>query len=300
MKRLLLLAAASITLSAPAFAQAYQCVGGELLGGPANYGCETNAQGQITSVGPRTSAPKTTTVRRAAPAPVTTTRRAAPMVTHSPAPRVTHRTQAPIQYARPSTTRTVTSTHAPTRTYSQSHSHGAGQPLTHTHSHTHYNTAPVTTHRPVTRTYSAPVNPTYAAPVHRPAPVRTYSQPTTTYSRPIYTPPPRVAAVMRPTCDQAYTRLNDTRDGRKRYEVCYADLTPVTIATADNIYDRISSAARKACRGGTSLFGNDRSCRRDAIYRAVVDVNLPALDSYYANKTGRHVPRVTVGPLRRN
>lgn len=291
MKRLLLLAAASITLSAPAFAQAYQCVGGELLGGPANYGCETNAQGKITSVGPRTSAPTraTTTVRRAMPAPVTTTRRAAPMVTHSPAPRVTHRTQAPIQYARPSTTtttRTVTSTHAPTRTYSQSHSHGAGQPLTHTHSHTHYNHAPVTTHRPVTRTYSAPV--------------RTYSQPTTTYSRPIYTPPPRVAAVRRATCDEAYTRLNDASDGRKRYEVCYADLTPVTVATADDIYDRISSAARKACRGGTSLFGNDRSCRRDAIYRAVVDVNLPALDSYYANKSGRYVPRVTVGPLRRN
>lgn len=285
MKRLLLLAAASITLSGPALAQAYQCVGGELLGGPANYGCETNAQGKITSVGPRTSARKTTTVRRAAPAPVTTTRRAAPTVTH--------RTQAPIQYARPSTTtRTVTSTHAPARTYSQPHSHGTGQPLTHTHSHTHYNSAPVTTHRPVTRTYSAPV--------HRPAPVRTYSQPTTTYSRPIYTPPPRVAAVRRATCDEAYTRLNDTRDGRKRYEVCYADLTPVTGATADDIYGRISTAARKACRGGSSLFGNDRKCRRDAIYRAVMDVNLPALDSYYAKKTGRYVPRVTVGRLRRN
>ena len=278
MKRLLLLAAASITLSAPAFAQAYQCVGGELLGGPANYGCETNAQGKIISVRPRTKAPTraVTTVRRAAP-------------------RVTHRTQAPIQYARPSTTtttRTATRTHAPARTHSQPHSHGAGQSYTHTHSHTHYNPAPVPTHRPVTRTY--------AAPVHRPAPVRTYSQPTTTYSRPIYTPPPRVAAVRRATCDAAYTRLNDTRDGRKRYEVCYADLTPVTLATADDIYGRISSAARKACRGGSSLFGNNRSCRRDAIYRAVVDVNLPALDSYYTNKTGRYVPRVTVGPLRRN
>jgi UrcA family protein len=105
---------------------------------------------------------------------------------------------------------------------------------------------------------------------------------------------------MRPTCDEAYTRLNDTRDGRKRYEVCYADLTPVTIATADDIYGRIADAARKACRGGSSLFSMDRSCRRDAIYRAVVDVNLPALDSYYANKSGRYVPRVTVGPLRRN
>jgi len=295
MKRLLLLAAASITLSAPAFAQAYQCVGGELLGGPANYGCETNAQGKITSVGPRASAPKTTTVRRAAPAPVTTTRRATPTVRH--------RTQAPIQYARPSstTTRTVTTHRAPTRTYSQpAHSHGAGQPLTHTHSHTHYNNAPATTHRPVTRTYSAPVTRSYSAPVHRPAPVRTYSQPTTSYSRPIYTPPPRVAAVRRATCNEAYTRLNDTRDGRKRYEVCYADLTPVTVATADDIYSRISSAARKACRGGTSLFGNNRSCRRDAIYRAVVDVNLPALDSYYAKKSGRYVPRVTVGSLRRN
>lgn len=214
----------------------------------------------------------------------TTTRR----YTQTPA----HRPQAPIRYAAPTMTGTVTPQRAPTYTHSsQPHSHHGGQPYTHTHSHTHYPQAHSTTSRPVTRYSSAP-RVTYAAPPHQTV--------TRTVSRPVYTPPARVAAVHRATCDDAYTRLPDTRDGRRRYEVCYGDLTPVTGATADDIYARISNAARKACRGGSSLFGADRSCRRDAIYRAVVDVNLPALDEYYRGKTGRYVPRVTVGPLRRN
>jgi UrcA family protein len=185
------------------------------------------------------------------------------------------------------TTRTVT--RSATTTHSAPHTHGSNShnhTHTHTdgtrHSHPHSHGAQHTSHRAA---------PTVTRTTSRPAPRQRLS----------YTPPKRPVPRPLPTCDTAYTRLPDTKDGRRQIEVCYADLTPVTVATADSVYARIKSAARKACRGqGFSRYGTNRSCERGAVYDAVMDVNLPALDSLYAQKSGKRIPRVKVGQLRRN
>ena len=244
--------AAAIT-GLPALAQSYQCVGGELLGGPQGYTCRTNAQGQIIAITPpSTAAPTPTTRQRMIIRPGEHTRQAPSLTTRTytrPAPTVTTRT-----YTRPATTVT-------TRTYTRATSAAPHPPFT------------------STTTYST-----------RPAPRQSYT----------YTPrqPARIA---RPTCAKTIRKLADTPDGRSQYEVCYADLAPKIPISADLIYGRIKRAARRACRdGGLSIAFANHRCRKDAIYRAVLDANLPSLDNYYVTKTGRYVPRVIVGPLRRN
>lgn len=277
MKRILVLAGLTALFALPTMAQSYQCVRGELLGGPEGYSCETNARGEITSVQPALTATRTiTTTRPATTRPTTTTRtvtRSAPMTTVR---RHTHTTSRPVTTHRPMPTHS----HGPI-THTHMHTHSDGTRHSHVHSHgqtsTHVTT---TTHRP-TQTVHRPVT------TVRPAPM------------PIRTTAPRPAPIPA-DCDAAYTRLPDTRDGRRQFEVCYADLRPITGATADALYARINTAARRACRGhGLSFYNTSRSCQRAAVLDAVLDVNLPALDSYYASKTGKRVPRVTVGPLRR-
>lgn len=259
MKRLLALVGFTALLALPTYAQSYKCVGGELLGGPEGYTCETNAQGEITSVQPGNSQSRSVTTTRTMTrsAPVTQTVRRQTHV--APRPHITHQTAQAHSHGR------TTHTHIHTHTDGTRHSHA--------HSHGQVTSHVTTTHRPVTTV--------------RPAP------------RPLPAPAPRPAPVPA-TCDFAYKKISDTRDGRPRYNVCYSDLKPITGATADSLYSRIRTAARRACRShGFSIYGASRSCERDAIYDAIVDVNLPALDRYYASKTGKRVPRVTVGPLRR-
>lgn len=253
MKRLVIIAGIATLFASPALAQSYKCVGGELLGGPEGYHCETNANGEIVSVRPGTHSQSTSrTVTRSVPTTRTVSR------------------SATSAHATPRSRSVSSHNHVHTHTDGTRHSH----PHSHGSAHSSHRSAPTVTH-----SYT------------RPAPRQTYR----------YTPPARPAPRPLPTCDTAYTRLPDTRDGRRQIEVCYADLTPVTVATADSVYARIKSAARKACRGARfSLYGTSRSCERDAVYDAVVDVNLPALDSLYAKKSGKRIPRVTVGPLRRN
>jgi UrcA family protein len=270
MKRILVLAGFIAALALPALAQSYQCVGGELLGGPEGYSCETNASGEITSVQPAAASTRTvTTTRPVTTRPMTTTRtvtRSAPTTTTIR--RHTHTAPRPTTTHRPASTHN----HGPI-THTHMHTHSDGTRHSHAHSHGSTSTHVTTTHRPVTTVRPTPMPIRPSAP--RPAPIPA-------------------------DCDAAYTKLPDTRDGRRQFEVCYADLKPITSATADSLYARINSAAWRACRGhGLSFYNTSRSCQRAAVLDAVRDVNLPALDSYYARKTGKRVPRVTVGPLRR-
>lgn len=277
MKRILVLAGFTAILALPAFAQSYQCVGGELLGGPEGYSCETNASGEITSVQPAAAPTRTVaTTRPVTPRPITTTRtvtRSAPTTTT--VRRNTHTTSRPTTTHRSAPPHS----HGPV-THTHMHTHSDGTRHSHAHSHGQTSTHVTTTHRPTTT-------------VHRPV---TTVRPTPMPVRPLAPRPAPIPA----DCDAAYTKLPDTRDGRRQFEVCYADLKPITSATADSLYARINTAARRACRGhGLSIYNASRSCQREAVLDAVLDVNLPALDSYYARKTGKRVPRVTVGPLRR-
>ncbi|MEM8616061.1 MAG: UrcA family protein [Pseudomonadota bacterium] len=342
MERLVGLLAAGALFGLPASAQSYRCVGGELLGGPDGYRCETNTNGQITRVtpppqtGPRgmpmatqplpqtpgttvRSTPITRTVPATRTVPVT---RTVPAQTHhhvytrrvTPAP-VVRRYALPTSHhlavqPQPQTGYTVT------RRYVTQQS-AAPKPSIASPTH-HHQRAPFgagydsyTPHRTVTRTRRAP--PRQPAPIHyaetrlqKPSTVRAVERPLE-HRLPNYIPSGRVqkrisptaTAVWRGVCADKISRLSDTKDGRKRYEVCYSDLKPITSATADDLYGRIRLAARRACGRSGALSGANRSCQRSAIRDAVVEVNRPALDAIYASKTGKRVPRVKVGPLRR-
>lgn len=245
--RTALLCAAAALFTAPALAQSsYQCVRGELLGGPQGFACETDTQGRIVNVKPRAlteTAPQTRSVPAPQASPTGTTVYRGTTGTHIP-----HQ-PAPRQYTTP---RTTTSTTTRTYTYTQ---------------------------QPTPRTYTYRSQPT-------PAPV----QQTQTFAR---SPVHPILYI----CNETVARLRDTRDGRRQYEVCYSDLRPLDDRSAEILFDRVSSAARKACRAQItgSLIRGDRRCRRDAIEQAVFDVNSPALDAVYSDETGRAIPRVRVG-----
>ncbi|MEM1086644.1 MAG: UrcA family protein [Pseudomonadota bacterium] len=254
-------AAISLTL-AQAFGQSnFQCVGGELLGGPEGFACETDTAGNIINVQPRALVERAPT-QPVAPAPQrqthTTTiyRSGTPTTVHTPTTRSTtprvHRSAAP----------TYRETHgATTRTYST------------------YSTRTTVTHTP-----------TYA---HTPRPSYTVTPSRTVRSAPLpvrYGPDPR-------RCAPTLQRLKNTRDGRRQFEVCYSDLLPLGFSGAEALYNRIETAAQRACRGQSSfsLISNDRRCRRDAVRRAVIDVDDRELDVIFAEQTGRSIPRVRVG-----
>ena len=143
-----------------------------------------------------------------------------------------------------------------------------------------------------TTTYHAPA-PTYV----EPAPVYDY-QPEPDYGYDDYAP---VVALNSGVCDREIKALRDDRDGRKRYEVCYRDLTPVYGGRVEVLYSRIERAAERACDTNSFYLRNrtTRSCENQAVDRAVYDTGLEALASYHIAKTGRGRPRVTVGPLQR-
>ncbi|MEL7231165.1 MAG: UrcA family protein [Pseudomonadota bacterium] len=269
-------AALCATLSlaaAPALAQSnFQCVGGELLGGPQGFACETDAEGNIINVQPSAMVETAPTPR---PAPVpraqtrTTTiyRSGTPSTVHTPQTRQTYRSTHRPQTRYTTRATTTTTTSAPvTRTYRSSQA-----PTTRTTST--YTTRSTYTHAPQPRYARPPARTVYYAPA-----------------------PQRIAPTPR-RCEPILLRLKDTRDGRRQFEVCYADLTPLGFSGADALYDRIQTAAKRACRGHSSfsLIRTDRRCRRDAVRQAVIDVNTRDLDVVYADRTGRSIPRVRVG-----
>lgn len=149
--------------------------------------------------------------------------------------------------------------------------------------------APVTT----TTTYRAPA-PTYV----EPAPVYEY-QPEPDYGYDEYTP---VVSLNSGVCEREIRALRDDREGRKRYEVCYRDLTPIYGGRVEVLYSRIERAAERACDANSFSLRYNRSardCENQAVDRAVYDTGLEALANYHIAKTGRGRPRVTVGPLQR-
>ncbi|MCZ4297399.1 UrcA family protein [Henriciella marina] len=104
-------------------------------------------------------------------------------------------------------------------------------------------------------------------------------------------------------CTHDITPLGEDRRGRKRYEVCYSDLSPVNDPQAIEIlYSRIARAADAACdanRGSLAFQREKRRCEAHAIERAVYDTGIDALQRHHLISTGHGAPRVTVGPLQR-
>lgn len=256
---------ATLALAAtPALAQSnFKCVGGELLGGPQGFVCDTDSAGNIINVQPRA-------LQQAAP-----TTQAAPAAQTRTQTTTVYRGGTPTTVHTPRSQDTYTTTHqAQTRYVTRSATPTAHPPVTRTYR---------PTHAPTTRTYSTYT--TRSTYTHKPAPTVTY------------TPAPQRVAPTPRSCGKTLQRLRDTRDGRRQIEVCYSDLDPLSLSGADALYNRLQTAARRACRGGSSLslISNDRRCRRDAVRQAVLDVDSPELDVVYAERTGRTIPRVRVG-----
>ena len=166
----------------------------------------------------------------------------------------------------------------------------APKSVVHAAPRTHYKPAPVQTYRPA---------PTY----HRPAaPAPRYHAPKPVVHKPhAYVPHSKPLVVHGHCPGKTIKRIKSTRDGRPRYKVCYADLAPLDTYSVSKLYERIETAARRACRGHSvwAARRGDRECRKEAVFNAVQDVNSPKLYDFYLSKTsrhkGRHVPHVIVG-----
>ncbi len=135
-----------------------------------------------------------------------------------------------------------------------------------------------------------------AQPVYRPQPVYHAPQP--------QQPPVRIVEAPRvyaAPCDKTIDRLRDTRDGERRYSVCYSDLLGFTEFDRNRILvERIERAADRACDVNSSSilsrYGRaERACEREAVEEAVLAANVPGLGEYYFR--GQPRPNVTVGPL---
>lgn len=102
------------------------------------------------------------------------------------------------------------------------------------------------------------------------------------------------------TCHgQTIERMDDTRDGRKRYSVCYADLTHLPSHDFHTkLLDRMERASDKACGRTTSVLYSiraKRDCEEETLERSVYEAGMPGLiDTYYA-RTGKRRPNVSVG-----
>ena len=187
-------------------------------------------------------------------------------------------------------TRRVTPTQTQTRTYTRTHN----APASHNHSHQH---ADGTVH---THAHS------HSAPSHSPQPVVTRTVRRSAQLPRNTLPQHSTLTAHRPLaleCQQTYTRLADSQAGEERVEVCYRDLTPLNTASTHALFERLEIAAKRACRRNSfsvlDRIGRNRTCERDAVYNAVLDINSPQLDSYYAQRTGKTLPRIAVGPLQR-
>jgi len=281
MKKLMMALAGLAALGLPAEAQSYRCENGELMGGPAGTfaKCSTNAYGQITNVrpySPGSASRQTTRIYPNAQSPSRGTTQVyrggqRTSVQHS-APR--YRSAAP----------------APLRSH-QSHSRTTV-------------TQPVYT-RPAMTHSSAPVR--YSAPVQRqpyqPTRVVRTAPPQPQISRKAVTATSRYGHRGSGVCKKKIKRI-PTRGDITAYEVCYEDLVPVYGKRTKKLYHRIEHASEKACgfdnHSFVSRWYSRRSdCVGDSVYRAVMETGIPELRQYYFAKTGKGVPRATVGPLRR-
>lgn len=192
--------------------------------------------------------------------------------------------------------------------------------------------APAPTYRQTTTySYQSAPNCTVSAP--QPAPVQTIARPCAVPTCQVSAPPPRPvqvaprpcavpyaqtgyvqqqtyattcpvyaepAAIQVSTCDgKIIEKMKDTRDGRKRYAVCYADLTHMSEVERNLILlERMEIAAEKACDERSSALYTiraQRACEAEAVEAAVYDAHLPGLVDAWYSKTGKAQPKVTVG-----
>ena len=176
-----------------------------------------------------------------------------------------------------------------------------------------YTQAPAPRPMPAPTPVAAPCySPCYtAAPAPRPmpAPPAPCYNPCYNQQQPVTyvpAPPPPPQAPYPPTwvhvesCgDKIIDRISDTRDGQRRYEVCFSDLLHLSDIDRNAILlDRIDIATGKACRDTSSVLYSIRSkrnCEEDTMERAVYEANVPGLVEAYNRKTGKRTPTVDVG-----
>ena len=304
-----LLAIAALAMcAAPASAKkAFQCVDGVLYGGPEGFVCSTDAEGKIVDIrrpqGYGYSAHGDVTTHSYTGGAYETYTRSQTELQGGPdasADVVYRRRSMHREQVKPRVTRTYTYSAPVNRAYpSEPEAHGvrvyrggyagSSRPCSH-----HYKRHDVTTYtgcpyaqREVRYEHSRELHGGY-------------------HEERAYQPRPRresvpVVGVQRGYCQQAIRRLGEDRDGRKRYEVCFSDLQPVHGTRVEQLYDRIETAARRACRGqaGYGAWSRRDDCEDQAVEEAVYDTGLLPLATYHANVTGQRIPNVKVGPLRR-
>ena len=90
---------------------------------------------------------------------------------------------------------------------------------------------------------------------------------------------------------------------RGAFEVCYKDIQPTDGRSVRKLYSRLKKASRRAC--GTdydsilSRWSKENTrCAAASLDRAVMTSGIEPLRAYHLSKTGRAIPRVTVGQPR--
>lgn len=148
----------------------------------------------------------------------------------------------------------------------------------------------------------------HTGPVYHPAPQPPAQQPCPQYPQPgtvchggpnFHPGYPPVFLDVKPCGDKIIKRISDTRDGQRRYSVCYADLNHLAPPDRNRILlDRMNDAAKKACRDASSVLYSLRAkkdCQEDTLEAAVFEANLPGLVDTYFAVTGKRHPTVRVG-----
>lgn len=101
------------------------------------------------------------------------------------------------------------------------------------------------------------------------------------------------------SCSGGIGLIPDFSENARRYEVCLSDLDGDDGLDVAAAFKRISRAVDRTCRAnGAGTYPALKFCRRDTLYRAIIDTSLPALTAHYVTETGRSVPRIEVDPAK--
>ncbi|WP_084397401.1 UrcA family protein [Henriciella aquimarina] len=108
-----------------------------------------------------------------------------------------------------------------------------------------------------------------------------------------------VIGVERGICDRKIQRRASSSQRRTRYDVCFADLQPVTGKRVERLYDRVETAARRACGPSAGYGASTRrgACMEQAVDNAVYGSGVQALVDYHLTQTD-HSPQVILRPVR--
>ena len=111
-----------------------------------------------------------------------------------------------------------------------------------------------------------------------------------------YTP---VALAVESCADDIIERISDTRDGRKRYSVCYSDLNTMPLQERNLVLiKRMEEASERACDASSSVLYSiraQRECEEETLQASVYEADLPGLVQAYHQVTGTYRPNVEVG-----